>query len=97
MLSTVPMHHVHLLLVKKEEMTMRHNMVLAVAGARCQSSAECKAQSEVVLSTTSNIALLKNGVLQLVSTAQTKVFHQKRMSNKLSRCSAAHASWSGRR
>ena len=97
MLSTVPMHHVHLLRVKKEDKTMRHKMVLAVAGARCQSSAEGKSQSEVVLSTTSNIALLKNGVLQLVSTAQTKIFHQKRMSNKLSRCSAAHASWSGRR
>ena len=60
------MHHVHLLRVKKEDKTMRHNMVLAVAGARCQSSAECKAQSEVVLSTSLNIVLLKNGVLNIV-------------------------------
>ena len=38
-LSMGPVHHVHLLLVKKEDKTMRHKMVLAMAGARCRSSA----------------------------------------------------------
>ena len=91
-LSMGPVHHVHLLLVKKEDKTMRHKMVLAMAGARCRSSAECKMQSEVVLLTSLNIVLLKNGVLNVVSIVQNQIFMLKRIIMKLSKCLPTHAS-----
>ena len=91
-----PVHHVHLLLVKKEDKTMRHKMVLAMAGARCRSSAECKTQSEVVLLTSLNIVLLKNGVLNVVSIVQNQIFMLKRIIMKLSkypRCTQCNRHW----
>ena len=77
--------------------TMRKKNSKSRCTTRCQSSAERKAQSEMMLSTSFNVVLLENGVLKLVSVVHTMMFQQKRFSIKLSKYSAAHANWSGSR
>ena len=73
---------------------MHPMMMLAMAAKRCQSSAECEAQSEVVPSTSPNIVLLKNSVLNIVPCVQNKIYKLKCISIKLSWCLLTRASWS---
>ena len=73
---------------------MRNKMVLAVAVSRCQSSAEYKSQSELELSASTNIMLLKNGALNFVPSVQNKIFKLNLLSFKLSRSLLSLASWS---
>ena len=73
--------------------SMRIMMVLAVAGSRCQSSAACNTLSEIELSTSTIIVLLKNGVLFVVPRVQIKIFKLILISIKLSRFWLTLASW----
>ena len=80
-------------LLKVAHQSMHHMKVLAVAATRCRSSAECKTQSEMELSTSTKIVLLKNGVLNIVPCVQNKIFKLKCISFKLSWCLLTRASW----
>ena len=51
-----------------------------------------KSRLVMMLVTSLDIMLLENGVLNIVSIVQTKIFTLKRFNLELSKCSATHAS-----
>ena len=80
------------LLIFKEFQTMRIKLERAVAAAGCRRPVDEVLWSEVVLVASLFLVLLEIIVLQLVSSAQNKLFVLKRFCFKLSRCSAARES-----
>ena len=84
------MRYVHLLLMHKEDKTMRSGMVLPMAARRCGRSVAGESRLAMVLVTSLNVMLLESGLLHIISVVQTKIFWQQRISMKLSRYSAAH-------
>ena len=85
------MRHFDMLHIYKENKAMPNQMVQAVATRRYRLSTTGESRSAVILLTSLDIlvdiVLLENMLLNIVSVVQTKIFQQRRISMKLSRCS----------
>ena len=83
------MRHDLLHMHKESSTTVRNKLVQSVAARRCGRSTEGKSRLETMLVTSSDVVLLENELLNIISIVQTNIFTHKRINRSLSGCRLA--------
>ena len=83
------MRHDLLHMHKESSKTVRIKMVQEAAAKRCRRSTEGKSRVESMLVTSSDVVLLENELLNIISIVQTNIFTHKRINRSLSGCRLA--------